>query len=188
MKISLKLVIRSLLFVASALAADDLVISQNTIVSTGDTLIRQNFIVNSGVFYSIDYGMTHNFYNDITINGKLYITNKIVRTGMTCDVIGTTANIVNNGWIVLDDTNATSAPTYDWYGGSFENNGMVWFAGIGNTGGSTFAIQPKGSFINTGTIILYQTVRRSGGTSHLGLDGKTITNDGTVCILSLIHI
>ncbi|KAK6457469.1 Hyphally regulated cell wall protein N-terminal-domain-containing protein [Scheffersomyces xylosifermentans] len=59
---------------------------------------------------------------------------------------------------------------------------MVWFAGIGNTGGSTFAIQPYGSFINRGTISLYQYNSRLGGTSHLGLDGHTITNDGTVCI------
>ncbi|KAK6457468.1 Hyphally regulated cell wall protein N-terminal-domain-containing protein [Scheffersomyces xylosifermentans] len=181
MKLASRFRVSLLLLLASAFA-EDLVISQNTIESSGDTRIRQNLIVNDGVFYSIDKGMTHNFYNDITINGKFFITNKEVKKGMTTDVIGTTAAIVNNGWIVLDDGNATSAPTYDWYGGSFENNGMVWFAGIGATGGCTFAIQPKKDFNNRGTIILYQYDTRSGGTSHLGLDGKTINNDGTICI------
>ncbi|KAK6456640.1 Hyphally regulated cell wall protein N-terminal-domain-containing protein [Scheffersomyces xylosifermentans] len=180
MKVTFRQAVASLLLLSSALA--DVVISQNTIVSSGDTLINDNFFVNSGVFYSIDRGMTHNWYKDITINGKLYVTNRDIKTGMTIDVCGTTGQITNNGWIVLDDGNATSAPTFDWYGGSFTNYGSVWFAGIGNTGGSTFAIQPAGPFNNNGTISLYQYNSRSGGTSHLGLDDHVITNTGTVCI------
>ncbi|KAK6453725.1 Hyphally-regulated cell wall protein, partial [Scheffersomyces xylosifermentans] len=182
MKIPFQSAVSSLLLLLSSVLADDLVISENTIVSTGPTRIYQNVIVNSGVFLSYDKGTTHNFYEDVIINGRLYVTNKEVTTGMTVDLVGTDNKCINNGWIVLDDGNATSAPTWNWNGGSFENNGMVWFAGIGTSGGCTFGIQPRDSFINRGTIIFYQYNSRTGGTAHIGLDGQTITNDGTVCI------
>ena len=162
-------------------------ISTNTLISTGDTLYTDDYTIDKGVYLAIDSGYTHNFYGDLTINGMLYISDKNHHSGLTCDFIGTSNVLTNYGELVLNDLNGTSAPTFDYYGGQFYNYGNVWFAGIGNTGGSTFAIQPYGTFVNEGTITFYQSVSRSGGTTHLGLDDKEITNDGTVCLYQHIY-
>jgi hypothetical protein len=162
-------------------------ITANTLISTGDTLYFDNLVIDAGVYLAIDSGYTHNFYADLTVKGQLYISDRNHVTGITSDVFGSSNTVTNYGQIVLNHLNGTSAPTYDWYGGNFYNYGNLWFAGIGNTGGSTFAIQPANTFLNKGTITFYQSVSRTGGTTHIGLDDRSITNDGTVCLYQHIY-
>ena len=161
-------------------------ISKNTLISTGDTLYRDDYIINAGVYLAIDSGLTHNFYADLTVYGMLYISDRNKRTGMTSLFTGTSNTLKNYGDIVLNDLNGTSAPTFNWNGGNIYNYGNMWFAGIGHTGGSTYNVRPRVTFINEGTITFYQSVSRSGGNAHIGPDDSDVTNDGTVCVYQQI--
>ena len=88
-------------------------IAANTLISTGDTLYSNNYIIDAGAYLAIDSGYTHNFYGDLTVNGQLYISDRNHVSGITSDVIGSTNTVTNYGQIVLNDLNGTSAPTYD---------------------------------------------------------------------------
>ncbi|CAH2355022.1 hypothetical protein CLIB1423_20S02278 [[Candida] railenensis] len=163
-----------------------LTVSKNTLISTGDTSFNEDVTINAGDFLAIDSGYTHNFLKDLFVYGTLYISDKQKHSGITCDLIGS-GTYKNYGEVVLNHLNGTSAPTFSWQGAYFYNYGDMWLAGIGNTGGSTMNIRPTNYFYNSGTITLYQSGTRTGGTCRLGKDGGSITNDGTVCLQQNIY-
>ncbi|SCV99300.1 LAFE_0A00122g1_1 [Lachancea fermentati] len=179
-----------LLLISSCLTVftNALKVTSKTVVNKGDTLYTDAVTIDENAYLAIITGYTHNFYSDLTVNGALYIGDYNKRhSGITVDVIGTKNVVTNNGIIVVDNRNATSAPTYDWSGAAFYNYGNLFFNGRGDTGGSTYWINPYSTFVNEGIIMYSQTVSRSGGSMHLGRDDSTITNDGTICLINALY-
>lgn len=115
------LLLVSLLFVKvaeSAVYRSPYTVSSDTILDVGDTIFQDKVTVDSNAYLAIISGYTHDFYSDLTVNGALYIGDAKHVTGITVDVIGSSNVVTNNGVIVVDHRNGTSAPTYDFYGSS----------------------------------------------------------------------
>lgn len=149
--------------------AQDTIISANVRNPTNDVSlgVENGFTqVDPGVTYWLSGRGTHNWYGNVENFGSIIISqtdSSTTPSGQTVDWSGTdglNGNLVNHDGasIQLNDVAATSAPTYDWYLNSFENDGTLQMCGRGDTGGSTFQLYCNQDCHNTGLISFEQTL------------------------------
>lgn len=139
---------------AAALVPRDTVVSSNVRSSAyAQSLgqLGQKTTINPGVTYWLSGGGTHNIYGNLDNSGSLtisqtdYLKTNPYAGGQTCDFVGhdsLNGNLVNRAGasISVNDFGSISAPTYDWYLNTFQNDGSIQWCGRGDTGGSTYQL------------------------------------------------
>ena len=172
-------------FIASAYGATTTFTSNTVITGNANFASGTPVVIADDVFVAYDNKngpITNNYRDNVHILGELFIGDSGVHTGMS---VYFNKDFRNDGNLVLDASNETSAPSFYFLGDNFLNNGNIFMVGIGNTGGVTMNVWNSGTVVNNGIISYYHTLSRNGGTSYLGRSGNDVTNDGTVCLYKM---
>ncbi|CCK72047.1 uncharacterized protein KNAG_0I02620 [Huiozyma naganishii CBS 8797] len=153
-------------------------VSTDTILA-GSVAGTEDVDVNSGAYLAMIHGATQNFGGNVNVDGALYIGNADSSDGkLTTDFTG--GSLVNTGHIVVDNRNSSAALSMTWGGTTIENSGEIYFNGA-NVNNNGFTLQPSTTLNNKGLIYFGQD-ESSGYSSAVNIKGKTITNDGTICL------
>ncbi|CCK72036.1 uncharacterized protein KNAG_0I02500 [Huiozyma naganishii CBS 8797] len=153
-------------------------VSTDTILA-GSVAGTEDVDVNSGAYLAIIHGATQNFGGNVNVDGALYIGNADSSDGkLNTDFTG--GSLVNTGHIVVDNRNSSAALSMTWGGTTIENSGEIYFNGA-NVNNNGFTLQPSTTLNNKGLIYFGQD-ESSGYSSAVNIKGKTITNDGTICL------
>lgn len=147
-------------FIATALGATTTYTSNTVVTSSAYYPADTSVVVAPGMYLAFDNKnrqILNNFYGPVTVNGELYIGDTGTNTGMS---VYFNSDFTNNGNVVLNAINETSAPSFYFQGSSsnFLNNGNLFMVGIGNTGGVTMNVWSGGTVVNNGVITYYQSV------------------------------
>ncbi|CAK7902137.1 cell wall protein Iff4p [[Candida] anglica] len=144
-------------------------------------LMLGDVVVDAGATWRIYNALVETFFGKIIIKGRFFVN--IDRYPFSLSLTSATLKEFNNsGVICLDSIRSGVAPIYSFVVGTFHNTGEIYFSAAGNVLQSIYIIAaPNWTNAKSGSIHLYQD-KRANGYALLGRIGRTIVNDGQICI------
>ncbi|KAG5419410.1 hypothetical protein I9W82_003177 [Candida metapsilosis] len=179
MRILSKIQLAVCLFIATAWA--DYNIQTGTIVDWGTQNVGLGDVnIAAGAIWSIINNAASDFHGNINVgqNGGLYVSAVDPSITLSATLYDSIYGVVNNGVISFNAIKGYSNYIFIIMGNKLLNNGDLFYSASGE--GSTVSSIKSTDWTNNGFIQFYQEMK-SDSYVYLGMDGKTMLNNGQIC-------